>query len=114
MNEAERLDYLIKTLEGDNARKFSDATGIPTPRISKMRNGEQRIWGYIDTICKAYPQINRQWLLNGEGKSGVETIQKTPSDYEEEIKRLKETIRVLTKELKQNQAIIQKFLQQGG
>lgn len=112
MTESERIDYLIKSLEGDNARRFSDATGIPTPRISKMRNGEQRIWAYIDKICTAYPQVNREWLVNGTGKSGLESTQKTPAEYEEEIRRLKDLVRTLKKELKLNQKVISQFFKQ--
>ena len=110
MTSSERVDYLIKTLEGNNAKRFAYKTGINTSSLCHLRKGRAHIANYVDRICQGYPQINREWLTTGVGDSGIDIRQKTAQEYEREIGRLNETIRVLIKEIKQNQAIIRKLL----
>lgn len=109
MSESERIDFLIKELTGDNARVFSDKTGITTVSISRLRKGTYHIGKYADRICAAFPEVNRMWLLHGVGESGI-VQKKSASDYEAEIKRLNKIIDTLTKDIRQKQALIDRFL----
>lgn len=110
MTEQERIDYLVKVLEGNNAKRFSDKTGIATASLSKMRNGKMRIWGQVEKICAAYPNVNPQWLINGDGNSGVDPVLKTKQDYEEEIVRLKRLVDTLERQIRLNQKTIARLL----
>lgn len=110
MNEHERIDYLVKVLEGNNAKRFSDKTGIATASLSKMRNGKMRIWGHVERICTAYQNVNPQWLINGEGNSGVDPVLKTKQDYEEEVTRLKRLVDTLERQIRLNQKTISRLL----
>lgn len=110
MNSSERIDYLIKTLEGNNAKQFADRAGISTSAVSRIRRGFVKLDNYVDRICAAYPAINRRWLMTGSGATGIDVKKKSAEEYEEEIKYLKGLVKVLSKELKQNQAVIGKLL----
>lgn len=110
MGEGERVDLVIKTLAGDNAKRFSEATGIDTSTVSKLRNGGKRVWGYVDKILAAYPSVSRAWLTTGDGRSGMEPVGKTASEYEEEIARLNRLVDTLERELRQSQSVIDRLL----
>jgi len=110
MTGAERVDHLIKTLEGNNAKRFADRTGINTSSLCHLRKGRSRLDNYVDRICLAYPQVNREWLVSGLGNSGIDIRQKTSEEYEREIRRLNDLVRVLSREIKQNQEVIGRLL----
>lgn len=110
MGEGERIDLVIKTLAGNNAKRFSEATGIDTSTVSKLRNGGKGVWGYIDRICSAYPSVSRKWLSTGEGSSGLEPVGKTAAEYEREIRRLTRLVDTLERELRQSQSVIDRLL----
>ena len=67
MNPAERIDYIVRYLAGNNAREFAKATGIDPATISKLRNGGSNPPFYYARIAKAYPEVNAEWLEKGEG-----------------------------------------------
>lgn len=91
MTDAERIDYLIKSLEGDNARRFADRTGIRTDTLSRARNGIGRPSVCFQKILDAYPQVRRNWLLKDEGE---------PFSGEEEKSLLLRKVEALEKEVK--------------
>lgn len=68
MKDYERIDYLIKRLEGDNARRFSEVTGIPTASLSRARHGYSKPSLCYDKILATYPQVRKKWLYTGEGE----------------------------------------------
>lgn len=109
MTEHERIDYLIKTLEGNNAKSFANKTGINPASVSKIRKGSYHIGRYLDRICSAYSQVNKEWLITGIGDSGVEVRRKTSEEYEKEIERLNGVIDVLTRQIKANLRIIDRL-----
>lgn len=110
MTESERIDYLVKVLEGDNARRFADKAGINPATLSKIRKGTFHVARFADRICSAYPNVNKEWLVVGIGDSGVSVRTKTPEDYEREIKRLNDIIDVLTLQVRQNQRMISRLM----
>lgn len=68
MTAPERIDHLIRTLEGNNAAEFSRKTGIDRGALSCIRRGVRyRPDRYFDRILRAYPDVRPEWLLRGEG-----------------------------------------------
>lgn len=65
-----RLKLLIEDFYKSNPFKFSkkydDTRGIKTYNIVREVNGLSH--KMLDAICNAYPEINRSWLLTGEGE----------------------------------------------
>ena len=78
MNDSEKLEYLIKHLEGGNMKAFSRRTGITYTTLSRIRSGEFRI------ASRTYPEINRYWLVTGEGYCG-DLSTKAVRDYYDRI-----------------------------
>lgn len=111
MNAAERIDFLIKRLEGDNASAFAEKTGIPTPTVSKIRAGKLGYKKRIDDILRAYPEINRDWLVNGVGYVGDVDVETVKQHYGEEIAKKEKTIETLLKEIALLQRVIEEKLQ---
>ena len=65
-----RIKFLIEDIYKTTALQFSkkyvDTRGIKTANIMRQRNGVSK--DMLDAICTAYPEINRSWLLTGEGE----------------------------------------------
>ena len=110
MTEAERLDYMIKMLEGDNARVFAEKIGVTTTILSRIRAGKLRLSGKYAKVLEAYPMINRSWLETGEGYPGDLNTTQTREHYLQIIANKDATIQVLTNELKLQQKVIEKLL----
>lgn len=66
----ERLEFLIRKVFNTNptafSRAYNDNRGVKTNQVIRKRNGLSS--NLLDEICKAYPIINRSWLLTGEGE----------------------------------------------
>ena len=97
MEERERLDYLIKILEGNNAKMFAEKTGIRTDCLSRARKGINHPSSYFERILKAYPDVSREWLYNGVGAPLVSTMEKSEillklESIERELRRLTEIV----------------------
>lgn len=99
MTEAERIDFLINSLESGNKTRFAERIGCSLANLWKIRNGEIGIRLRVDTICMAYPQINRSWLETGEGYPGDLTTQLVREHYLEKINRAEKTIDQLMKRI---------------
>lgn len=93
MNEHERIDLLVKMLEGDNAKVFASKTGIPESSLCRLRRGQGRPASYYERITAAYPQVRNKWLYSGIGEplkeknEKGEVLQKIES-LEREVKKL--------------------------
>lgn len=102
MNTAERISFLVDTMEGGNARRFSEKTGIRTQSISCLRHGKYQIGRFVQRITTAYPDVNVKWLQTGEGEpllSGPEkglVLAKIES-LEQEVRRLSKLVEKLAK-----------------
>ena len=93
MNDAERISYLVDTLEGGNARRFAAKTGIPTQSVSCLRHGKYKIGRFVSRIAAAYPDVNVTWLQKGEGTPLLSFSEKSDimaklDSLEREVKRL--------------------------
>lgn len=112
MTDSEILDFLIKTLEGNNATKFSAKTGITTPVICRIKKGELRLKMRYDQIMQAYPMLNREWLTTGEGYPGDLSIELVRERMQKLLAEKDKTIIALTKELELQQKIIDRLLKE--
>ena len=93
MNEHERIDLLVKILEGDNAKAFAIKSGIPESSLCRIRKGQGRPSSYFGRIIGAYPQVRKQWLYTGAGEPLKEKSEKGEmlrkiEGLEREVKRL--------------------------
>lgn len=96
----ERLNYLIGILAGNNAAEFSRKTGADPSVLSRARNGGAIPSGLVWKICKAYPDVNREWLETGEGEPLNSMREKSAiiarlDELTGEIRRLSEEVRKL-------------------
>lgn len=102
MKPHERIDYLIRTMEGDNARAFADKIGTRTDTLSRARNGLTRPSVLFTKILEAYPSVRREWLVDGEGevlyedREKGEVLRKVEA-LEKEVRALRRAIEKLTK-----------------
>jgi hypothetical protein len=102
MKDYERIDYLIRVLEGNNARAFASKAGIRTDTLSRARNGLTRASLVYTKILSAYPRVRREWLVDGDGFPFVEDEEKGEvlnkiEDMEKELRRLAKVIESLIK-----------------
>ncbi len=110
LTEAERVELLIRRLENGVAARFAEKTGIPTPKLSRLRGGELRLAKNIDAILRAYPMVNREWLETGVGYPGDLTIEMVKLKYIEILNQKDKLILSLIKELDMQRRIIDKKL----
>ena len=101
MTEHERIDTLVKILEGDNAKAFSAKTGIPESSLCRIRRGDGKPSSYYDRILSAYPVVKKNWLYFGKGEplkdSGEKgEILKKLDRLEMEVKRLASLVEKMT------------------
>lgn len=99
MTEPERLEYLIKTLEGGNAKAFGIKIGCSESSVSRMRSGKYGIKKKINDILFAYPAVNREWIESGEGYPGDLTIDLVKQHYESKISKTDRIIDNLMKRI---------------
>lgn len=107
MTEAERLEFLIRRLEAGVAVRFSEKTGIPTPKISRIKSGELRLVKVVDDILRAYPQVSREWLETGSGYPGDLSVELVKDRLTKVIEDRDRVIKALTKELDLQRKIIE-------
>ena len=102
MSEAERVSFLVDTLEGGNAKRFSERTGIRQQSVSCLRHGKYGIGRFIERISNAYPDVNVRWLNTGFG----EPLRSVPEKglvlakleiLEKEVRRLSMAVEKLAK-----------------
>ena len=104
MKPEERISYLVDTLEGGNAKRFSEKTGICPQSVSALRHGKYGIGRFVQRIADAYPDVNVRWLQTGEGE---------PTKDKAERSRLEAKIDTLAKEVLRLSKMIEKMSQNG-
>lgn len=102
MTVAQRIDHLVMVLEGGNAKRFSEMTGITQQSVSCLRHGSYRIARFAGRILDAYPEVNPEWLTSGEGEPLLIEIEKGEilrkvEALENEVKRLSDLLDQLIK-----------------
>ena len=107
MTPSERIDYLIKTLEGDNASAFARRIGARKDTMSRARNGLIRPAVLYKKILEGYPQVRRAWLVDGRGEPMYEDQEKGEvlmkvEALEKEVRALRRAIEKLSRGVIEN------------
>ena len=110
MTESERLEFLIKQLEGGNAAEFARKTGIIKSTICRIRSGQLRLKSKVDTIIRTYPCVERHWLETGEGYCGDLSVEVVRNQLKQIVAEKDSIIKALTDELKLNQEVMKKLV----
>jgi len=76
----ERLSFLIDNVLNIRTVKVSQSLGIKPAYLSQMRNDHKPFTRSIAyKISLAYPQVNADWILTGEGEPTKETNSNHPT-----------------------------------
>ena len=109
----QRILILIKDYATGNQTRFAEATGIKLTTLNGIIKGVAKpSYTTIGSILKAYPEINHEWLLFGEGqilKNGYEKmniVKKTEIDNTE--LSLSDRVKALEKKVKELETIVGK------
>ena len=119
----ELLNYLIDNRFVRNQEELAQITGIIKSTISQLCSGKRELnEQYVRRICKQFPFVNQEWLLEGDGEMLLATepspasstggdVVTMPREVFEQITKLTETvlsqqrtIETLTNELKKEAA----------
>lgn len=93
MKENERIDLLVKILEGDNAKAFATKAGIPPSSLCRVRKGQGKPASYFGRILDAYPEVRKTWLYTGDGEPLKEKSER--GEILQKIERLEMEVRRL-------------------
>lgn len=119
----ELLNYLIDNRFVRNQEELAQITGIIKSTISQLCSGKRELnEQYVRRICKQFPFVNQEWLLEGDGEmllaaepspassTGGDVVT-MPREVFEQITKLTETvlsqqrtIETLTNEIKKEAA----------
>jgi transcriptional regulator with XRE-family HTH domain len=66
----ERVILLIEHFAGGVQKDFSERAGLPVATLANIVSSRRTKPGFeiLEKIVSAYPQINAQWLLKGDGE----------------------------------------------
>lgn len=67
--------YLFVNHKGLTIKKFEELCGLSSGYVSSMRKGFGR--GKLNNVLTAFPDLNREWLLYGEGEM---LVSKAPTE----------------------------------
>jgi len=101
MTDADKITILVGILEGGNAASFARRCGIRQEVLSRARNRETKSRTIFPRILAAYPSVNKEWLITGEGEP-VLTATINPSELKElseKVDRLTRAVEALIKRL---------------
>lgn len=107
MTEAERIDLIVRTLEGGNTAEFGRRIGVSKTQALRMRSGTSGIRLRIKDILYNYPQVNREWLETGEGYPGDLSVDLVKSHFEKKIKQNERVIDTLIKRIEELEKAIE-------
>lgn len=100
----ELLNYLIENRFVRNQEEFAQLTGIIKSTISQLCSGKRELnEHYVRKICKQFPFVNQEWLLEGVGEMLLATepspassaggdVVTMPREVFEQITKLTETV----------------------
>lgn len=105
MEEIERIDYLINSLSGGNAKNFALKAGIRPDSLSRTRHGKGNPSSYFERILGAFPDVRREWLYFGVGEPLSSKVERSEVlerliDLEREVKKLSSLIEEMAKTVK--------------
>jgi hypothetical protein len=105
----ERLRYFISEHLGESVKSFEEECGLSNGLINNIKGSISA--KTLDRICEHYPDLNRIWVLTGEGpmlKSNMEIIHTKEEEKktEEELRKLQMKIESLEKSIKDKDELI--------
>ena len=82
MNVKERINVFIE-YKGIPIKKFEEKCGLSNGYISSMRKGfgEEK----LNNVLKEFPELNREWLLYGEGEMLKSSVQEARGDNNTQV-----------------------------
>ena len=106
MKISERIDHLVDILCHRNGKEFAKQAELSYTSLSMWRQNDRKPpYDALERILKAYPEVRREWLIEGKGKPLVTKRTRKRSTDEEIMKRLDEMDRRLDEVL----SILQKY-----
>lgn len=95
MNLNERIKKIIDIKCQGNVSDFTRKTGLSTGFLSKIKDSAQP--KTINKIIDKYPDVNKIWLLTGEGEmlKGESVVEEPPPDYRKECEICKEKDKII-------------------
>lgn len=79
MEISQQLLKIRAELCENSSQKMADRLGIPKQRLSNYINGKSLGSKTIDTILKAFPEVNPSWLITAEGDMLIDNHPSGPS-----------------------------------
>lgn len=79
MEISQQLLKIRAELCENSSQKMADRIGIPKQRLSNYINGKSLGSKTIDTILKAFPEVNPSWLITAEGDMLIDNHPSGPS-----------------------------------
>lgn len=101
----ERLNKMIDHFAYGNASAFARRIGVDKSVISNIRSGASSFDRHIPRLLEAFPNVREEWLRTGAGDMVVNR-EWTVADYVRRVEELEEQVRILTRQLKDNQLTI--------
>lgn len=106
-NAQERLQFVMDNCARGNQVEFCQKTGLLASTVSRVRSGQLKLSeDRIQSICKAYPDINPQFLRDGISYPGDISIEVVKARLQDEIKKRDNLIDLLQNQLRLDQRII--------
>lgn len=98
-----RINHLIFNL-GVNQSLFAKTIGFSQPSVNKIISGQTKpSYSLLEAICVSYPQVNKDWLIQGKGEMFQTTQSLPPSTGDnyllEYLRRLEDKFEKLTEQL---------------
>lgn len=87
MNLSDRISLIVE-YSGKNLSEFSRLVGFKTPQTVRelIKGNTKRVSDSVESkILSAFPQINREWLLTGEGEMLRDLAESKEPELEPEI-----------------------------
>ena len=100
-------DRLIQFIDSQHlsVRKFETLCGLTIGYVNAMRKGlgDEK----LNMVLSTFPQLNREWLLYGEGEMIKNNTHSTQPSLDNELMILKEQVKLLNDIIAQKEKLIQ-------
>jgi hypothetical protein len=111
-NFNDRLDYLIKKQASGKQKQFSIETGIPYSSLNEQLHSDKKKpkSEFLEKIKKAYPLVNMEWLVTGEGEPFLKPNQLNHEEMLRELQKLNDALKEKVSELSDKVIKLQEML----
>lgn len=114
MNERLKMfvNYLILNLKIKSNAELASKLGISKSQLSEILNGKRKVSsGIVNEIHNLFPDLNRSWLVNGEGEmiDGVNSIIKPTAKEDKDAAIMAKTVNALQDTIVAQKALIELY-----